>query len=395
MQQEIVITSAVRTAIGSYGGGLKDVSAVELGTTAIREAVKRSGIRPDQVSEVILGNVLQCGQGQNPARQAMLKAGLPVETPAQTINKVCASGLKAVTLGVQAIRCGDSGIVVAGGIENMSRAPFVLPGARWGMRMGNAEAQDSMILDGLWCAMGNTHMGITAENIAKKYGITRQEQDEFATESQRKTEKAIAEGKFKKEIIAVEIPQKKGEPLRFEVDEYPRKGATVEGLLKLKPAFTKDGTVTAGNASGINDGAAALVVMGAEKARELGVKPIARILSYAAAGVEPSVMGMGPVPAVKKALEKAGLKLSDIELFELNEAFAAQSLGVLRELPIDKSIINVHGGAIALGHPIGASGARILVTLLHAMADRGKTMGLAGLCVGGGMGMAVIVERIA
>jgi acetyl-CoA C-acetyltransferase len=392
--QDIVITSAVRTAIGSFGGSLKDVPAAELGAVVIREALKRSGIRAEQVSDTILGNVLQAGQGQNPARQAMLKAGIPVDVPAVTVNKVCASGLKAVALGVQGIRCGDAEIVVAGGIENMSRVPYYLSGGRNGLRMGNAEIQDGMILDGLWCVLGNTHMGITAENIAAKYNISRAEQDAFAAESQQKAVGAIAEGKFRKEIAPVEIPQKKGDPVRFDVDEFPRKGVTVEALGKLKPAFKKDGTITAGNASGINDGAAALVLMTSVKAKELGVRPLAKILAYAAVGVEPSLMGMGPVPAVRKALERAALKLTDIELFELNEAFAAQSLGVLRELPIERSIVNIHGGAIALGHPIGASGARILVTLLHAMADRGKTLGLAGLCVGGGMGMALVVERL-
>jgi acetyl-CoA C-acetyltransferase len=392
--EDIVITGAVRTAIGSFGGALKEVPAAELGATVIREAMRRSGIRPEQVGDTILGNVLQAGQGQNPARQAMLKAGIPVEVPAMTINKVCASGMKAVTLGVQEIRCGDAEIVVAGGVENMSRAPYYLPGGRNGLRMGNAEIQDGMILDGLWCAMGNTHMGITAENIAAKYNISRAEQDAFAAESQRKATEAIAGGKFKKEITPVEIPQKKGDPVRFDVDEFPRKGVTVETLGRLKPAFKKDGTITAGNASGINDGAAALVLMTSAKAGELGIRPLARILGYSAVGVEPSLMGMAPVPAVKKALGRAALKLEDIELFELNEAFAAQSLGVLRELAVDRSILNVHGGAIALGHPIGASGARILVTLLHAMAERGKSVGLAGLCVGGGMGMAVVVERL-
>jgi acetyl-CoA C-acetyltransferase len=392
--EDIVITGAVRTAIGSFGGALKEVPAAELGATVIREAMRRSGLRPEQVGDTILGNVLQAGQGQNPARQAMLKAGIPVEVPAMTINKVCASGMKAVTLGVQEIRCGDAEIVVAGGVENMSRAPYYLPGGRNGLRMGNAEIQDGMILDGLWCAMGNTHMGITAENIAAKYNISRAEQDAFAAESQRKATEAIAGGKFKKEITPVEIPQKKGDPVRFDVDEFPRKGVTVETLGRLKPAFKKDGTITAGNASGINDGAAALVLMTSAKAGELGIRPLARILGYSAVGVEPSLMGMAPVPAVKKALGRAALKLEDIELFELNEAFAAQSLGVLRELAVDRSILNVHGGAIALGHPIGASGARILVTLLHAMAERGKSVGLAGLCVGGGMGMAVVVERL-
>ncbi len=389
----VVITSAIRTAIGSFAGTLKDVPAIELGTVVIKEALSRSKIKSDQIDEVIMGCILQAGLGQNPARQAAIKAGIPVDVPAHTVNKVCASGMKSIMLAVQAIKCQDAEIIVAGGMESMSQAPYLLPKARWGYRMGSDHAVDCMIKDGLWCAMEDVHMGITAENIAEKYKISRREQDEFAASSQQKTEKAIKAGKFKKEIIPVMVPQRKKEPISFEQDEFPRPGVTVEGISKLRPAFKKDGSVTAGNASGINDGAAAVVVMAASKAEELGIKPMAKIISYASAAVEPAYMGMGPVPAVRKALAKADLKMEDIELWELNEAFAAQSIAVLSELGLDDSHVNVNGGAIALGHPIGATGARILTTLLYAMEDIGVHVGLAGLCVGGGQGAAIIVER--
>lgn len=389
----VVITSAVRTAVGSYGGALRDVPVVELGTIVIKEAMRRSNIKGEQVDEVIMGCILQAGLGQNPARQAAIKAGVPVDVPAHTVNKVCASGMKSIMLAAQAIKCQDASIIVAGGMESMNQAPYLLQKARWGYRMGSEQAIDCMINDGLWCAMEDVHMGITAENIAEKYKVSRKEQDEFAALSQQKAEKAIKEGKFKKEIVPVIVPQRRGEPISFEQDEFPRFGVTPESIGHLKPAFKKDGSVTAGNASGINDGASTVVVMSSLKAEELGIKPMAKILSYASAAVEPAYMGMGPVPAVRKALEKAGLKLEDIELWELNEAFAAQSVAVLRELGLEGSNVNIKGGAIALGHPIGASGARILTTLLYAMEDTGSRLGLAGLCVGGGQGAAVIVER--
>jgi acetyl-CoA C-acetyltransferase len=389
----VVITSAVRTAIGSFAGTLKDIPAVELGTIVIKEALHRSNLKGDEIDEVIMGCILQAGLGQNPARQAAIKAGIPVDVPAHTVNKVCASGMKSIMLAVQAIKCQDAEIIVAGGMESMNQAPYLLPKARWGYRMGSDHTIDCMINDGLWCAMENVHMGITAENIAEKYKISRKEQDAFAASSQQKTEKAIKEGKFKKEIVPVMIPQRKSEPISFEQDEFPRSGVTVERISKLRPAFKKDGTVTAGNASGINDGAAAVVLMAASKAEELGIKPLAKVVSYASAAVEPAYMGMGPVPAVRKALDKAGLKLEDIELWELNEAFASQSIAVLRELGLDGSRVNINGGAIALGHPIGATGARIVTTLLYAMEDEGAHLGLAGLCVGGGQGAAIIVVR--
>lgn len=390
--REVVIASAVRTAIGSFGGALKDVPAVDLGAIVIKEAVKRAGIKPEEVNEVIMGNVLQAGLGQNPARQAVLKAGLPVEVPAMAINKVCGSGLRAVSLACQMILAGDEDIVVAGGMENMSRAPFVLNTARWGQRMGNGQMIDEMVNDGLWDAFNQYHMGITAENIAEKWGITREDQDEFAAASQNKAEAAIKAGKFKDEIVPVVIKTKKGEVI-FDTDEFPRFGSTKEALAKLKPAFKKDGTVTAGNASGINDSAAAVVVMSGEKAEKLGIKPLAKIVSYGSKGLDPSVMGYGPFHATKKALEKAGLTVEDIDLIEANEAFAAQSIAVARDLKFDMSKVNVNGGAIALGHPIGASGARILVTLLHEMQKRDAKRGLATLCIGGGMGTAIVVER--
>jgi acetyl-CoA C-acetyltransferase len=391
--REVVIASAVRTAIGSFGGSLKDIPAVDLGALVIKEALNRAGVKPEMVEEVVLGNVLQAGLGQNPARQAVVKAGLPVEVPAMTINKVCGSGLRAVALACQMIIAEDADIVVAGGMENMSRAPYVLYDARWGQRMGNGTMVDSMINDGLWDAFNNYHMGITAENIAEKWQLTREMQDEFALQSQLKAEKAIKEGKFMAEIVPVSIPQRKGEPKVFDTDEFPRAGSTIEGITKLKPSFKKEGTVTAANASGINDGAAALVIMSGEKAKELGVKPLARIVSYAQGGLDPAIMGYGPFVATKKALEKAKLTVEDLDLIEANEAFAAQSLAVTKDLKFDMAKVNVNGGAIALGHPIGASGARILVTLLHEMQSRDAKRGLATLCIGGGMGTALIVER--
>jgi acetyl-CoA C-acetyltransferase len=391
--KELVIASAVRTAIGSFGGSLKDVPAVDLGALVIKEALKRANVKPELVEEVIMGNVLQAGLGQNPARQSVIKAGLPVEVSAMTINKVCGSGLRAVSLACQMILAGDADVIVAGGMENMSRAPYVLDTARWGQRMGNGSMVDVMINDGLWDAFNQYHMGITAENIAEQWKLTRAEQDEFAANSQIKAEKAIKEGKFKDEIVPVVIPQRKGDPIIFDTDEYAKAGTTAEKLAKLKPAFKKDGTVTAGNASGINDGAAALVIMSAEKAEELGIKPLAKIVSYGSKGIDPSVMGYGPVGATKKALEKANLKIEDIDLIEANEAFAAQSLSVAKDLGFDMAKVNVNGGAIALGHPIGASGARILVSLLHEMQKSDAKRGLATLCIGGGMGTTVIVER--
>ncbi len=392
--KEIVIASAVRTAVGNFGGSLKDVPAVDLGALVIKEAIKRAGINPEVVDEVVMGNVLQAGLGQNPARQAAVKAGLPVEIPAMTINKVCGSGLRAVSLACQMIIAEDADVIIAGGMENMSRAPYVLNDARWGQRMGNGQMVDSMINDGLWDAFNQYHMGITAENIAEQWGITREMQDEFSAASQNKAEKAQCEGRFADEIVPVVIPQRKGDPIVFDKDEFVKAGSSAEKLAKLKPAFKKDGTVTAGNASGINDGAAALVIMTREKAEELGIKPLAKIVSYGSRGLDPSIMGYGPFAATKKALEKAHLSIEDIDLVEANEAFAAQSLAVAKDLNIDPAKINVNGGAIAIGHPIGASGARILVTLLHEMSKRNAKRGLATLCIGGGMGTALIVERI-
>lgn len=389
---EVVIVSAVRTAIGSFNGSLKDVSAPDLGAVAIKGALEKAGVKPEQIDEVILGNVLQAGLGQNPARQAALKAGLPESVSAMTINKVCGSGLKAVHLAAQAIVAGDAEIVVAGGMENMSQAPYILNNARNGFKMGDQKLIDSMISDGLWCAFNDYHMGVTAENLCEKYGISREEQDEFSAQSQAKATKAIEEGKFKEEIIPVEIPQRKGDSIIFATDEYPKKGTTVEKLSSLRPAFKKDGSVTAGNASGINDGAAVLVVMSRKKADELGIQPLVTIRGNASVGVDPSIMGIGPVNAVKKALEKASVSIEELELIEANEAFAAQSLAVDRELHFNKEKLNVNGGAIALGHPIGASGARILVTLIHEMKRQQAKKGLATLCIGGGQGVATIVE---
>lgn len=392
--KEVVIASAVRTAIGTFNGSLAPLSAVELGSAVIDEAVKRAGIEKNVVDEVIMGNVLQAGLGQNPARQATIKAGLPVETCAFTINKVCGSGLKAVALAAQSIMLGDADVMIAGGMESMTNAPYALSKARWGYRMGDAKLTDIMIKDGLWDVFNDYHMGITAENVAEKYGITREMQDQLAFESQQKAIKAIQSGAFKKEILPLTIKTKKSEFV-FDTDEGPRADTNLEKLAKLKPAFKRDGgTVTAGNASGINDGGAALVVMSADKAKELGVKPLARIRSYASGGVDPSIMGVGPVPATRNALKKAGLSVKDLDLIEANEAFAAQFLAVGKELGFDKEKVNIHGGAVALGHPIGASGARILVTLLHGMEQEAAKLGLATLCIGGGMGIALIVERM-
>lgn len=393
MTNEVVIVSAVRTAIGSFQGTLKDVSATTLGSIVITEALARAGVRKEQVDEVIMGNVLSAGLGQNPARQAAIKAGLPHEVSALTINKVCGSGLKAVHLATQAILAGDADIIVAGGFENMSQAPYVLKNAREGFRMGDQKIVDTMIHDGLWCAFNDYHMGITAENLCDMYEISREEQDAFAARSQQRAETAITAGKFEDEIVAVQIPQRKGEPILFDKDEFPRAGVTVESLAKLRPAFKKDGSVTAANASGINDGAAAVVVMSKEKAQELGIQPMAIISANASAGVDPAIMGTGPVKAVQKALKKAGATLDDIDLIEANEAFAAQSIAVDRELSFNHDKLNVNGGAIALGHPIGASGARILVTLLHEMEKRDAKTGLATLCIGGGQGVATVVKR--
>jgi acetyl-CoA C-acetyltransferase len=391
--REAVIVSAVRTAIGSFNGSLSGISAPELGSIVIKEALHRAGISGDLVDEVIMGNVLQAGLGQNPARQAAVKAGLPNTIASMTINKVCGSGLKAVMLAAQAIKAGDADVIVAGGMENMSRAPYLLEGARTGYRMGDHKVVDSMIRDGLWCAFEDTHMGITAETVAERYGLTREEQDEFAAWSQQKAEAALKEDRFRDEIVPVPIPQKKGDPILFDKDEYPRPGTTVETLSKLRPAFKKDGTVTAGNASGINDGAAAVVVMSREKAEALGLKILATVRGYASAGLDPNVMGLGPIYSTKKVLERTGLTLGDIDLIEANEAFAAQALAVGRELNIPREKLNVNGGAIALGHPIGASGTRVLVTLLHEMAKRDVKRGLATLCIGGGQGVSLIVER--
>lgn len=393
MTTEVVIVSAVRTAIGSFQGTLKDVPATRLGAIVIKEALSKVGVPFEQVDEVIMGNVLQAGLGQNPARQAAIFAGLPKEVPALTINKVCGSGLKAVHLATQAIISGDAEIIVAGGMENMSQAPYLLKNAREGFRMGDQKVIDSMITDGLWCAFNDYHMGVTAENLCDQYAISREEQDLFSARSQEKATTAIEAGKFKEEIIAVEIPQRKGDPVVFDTDEYVKQGTSVEKLGKLRPAFKKEGSVTAGNASGINDGAAALVVMSKAKADELGIKSIAIVVSNASVGVDPAVMGSGPVRAVQKALTKGQLELGQIDLIEANEAFAAQSIAVDRELNFDHEKLNVNGGAIALGHPIGASGARILVTLLHEMEKRDVKTGLATLCIGGGQGVATIVKR--
>ncbi|RRJ64102.1 acetyl-CoA C-acetyltransferase [Paenibacillus oralis] len=391
---EVVIVSAVRTAIGAFMGALGEVPAAELGAAVIREAVSRAQISADMVDEVFMGNVLQAGEKQNPARRAALLAGLPQEVPATSLNLLCGSGLKAVHLASQAIYSGEAEIVVAGGMESMSTAPYVLPGARQGYRMGDRAVVDSMVSDGLTCSMGGYHMGITAENIAAKYGISRAEQDEYAARSQQKAVEAIRKGVFAEEIVPVSVPQRRGEPVIFATDESPREGVTVEKLAKLKPAFTEAGSVTAGNASGINDGAAALVLMSRRKAEALGIKPLAVVRANASAGVDPAIMGTGPIPATRKALAKAGLTVADIDLIEANEAFAAQALAVARELGFPEDRLNVNGGAVALGHPIGASGARVLVTLLYEMKRRCAGRGLATLCIGGGMGVSTIVELV-
>jgi acetyl-CoA C-acetyltransferase len=391
--EKAVIVSAARTAIGSFGGSLVDVPATELGRVVIEAAIERAGIDPADIDEVILGNVLQAGVGMNAARQSAIASGIPDSVPSFTVNKVCGSGLKAVALAAQAIVAGDADLIVAGGMESMSRAPYLLTNARWGYRLGSNEIVDSMLSEGLTCAMAACHMGVTAENVAVECGVSRESQDEFAAESQRRAEEAIAAGRFADEIVPVMVAQKKGEPIAFKIDEYPRKATTAETLAKLKPAFQTDGTVTAGNASGINDGAAALLVASEERARLMELAPMAKIVSYASAGVAPRVMGLGPVPAIERALEKAGLALKDIDLFELNEAFAAQSIGVIKKFGLDASRVNVNGGAIALGHPIGASGARILVTLLYEMRRRDVKRGLAALCIGGGQGIAMVIER--
>ncbi|HTJ95565.1 MAG TPA: acetyl-CoA C-acetyltransferase [Pararobbsia sp.] len=390
---DVVIVSAARTGVGKFGGTLAKTSAPELGAIVIKAALERAGVKPEQVSEVIMGQVLTAGSGQNPARQSLIKAGLPTAVPGMTINKVCGSGLKAVMLAANAIIAGDAEIVVAGGQENMTAAPHVLPGSRDGFRMGDAKLIDSMIVDGLWDVYNQYHMGITAENVAKEHGITREAQDKFAAESQNKAEAAQKSGRFDDEIVPVDIPQRKGDPIRFATDEFVRHGVTAESLAGLKPAFSKDGSVTAANASGINDGAAALVVMSLKKAEALGLTPLARIKAYANAGVDPSVMGIGPVPASTRCLERAGWSVSDLDLMEINEAFAAQALAVHKKMGWDTSKINVNGGAIAIGHPIGASGARILTTLLYEMKKRDVKRGLASLCIGGGMGVALAVER--
>ena len=393
--REVVIASAARTPIGSFGGSLVGFSAVELGGLTAAEAIKRAGLTPDAIDQVIMGGVLTAAQGQNISRQVALKAGLPETTPALTLNMVCGSGLRAISLAAQVIMSGESDIVLAGGTESMSNAAYALKKARYGYRMGNDQLVDTMIQDGLWDAFNDYHMGVTAENIAEQWGITRQEQDEFAAESQRRAVAAIEAGYFEEEIMPVAIPQKKGEPVYFAKDEYPRAATTVETLAKLKPAFKPNGgTVTAGNASGINDGAAMLVVMSREKADQLGIKPLAKIIGIGSAGVDPKIMGYGPVPATRKALAMAGLEVSDLDLVEANEAFAAQSISVVRDLGLDLAKTNVSGGAIALGHPIGASGARIATTLLYGMKRLGSRYGLATLCIGGGMGTAIIFERV-
>ena len=391
--QDVVIVAATRTAVGSFQGALANIPAVDLGAAVIRQLLKQTGIDAAEVDEVILGQVLTAGAGQNPARQAAMNAGLPHAVPAMTLNKVCGSGLKALHLAAQAIRCGDAEVVIAGGMENMSLAPYVMPAARTGLRMGHGKLVDSMIQDGLWDAFNDYHMGITAENLVEKYGVTREAQDAFAASSQQKAIAAIEAGRLRDEITPVEIPQRKGEPLVFDTDEQPRAGTTAESLAKLKPAFKKDGSVTAGNASSLNDGAAAVLLMSAEKAKALGLTVLARIASYANAGVDPAIMGIGPVSATRRCLEKAGWTLDELDLIEANEAFAAQALSVGQELGWDQQKVNVNGGAIAIGHPIGASGCRILVTLLHEMIRRDAHKGLATLCIGGGQGVALAIER--
>ncbi len=391
--REVVIVSAARTPIGSFGGSLKNIPAVTLGVVAAKEAIKRAGIEPAIIDEVVLGNVLQGGLGQNVARQIAIGAGIPKEVPAMTLNKVCGSGLRTVSLAAQMIKAGDADCILAGGAESMSQAGYVAPATRWGARMGDTKMIDMMVHDGLTDVFNKYHMGITAENIVEQWGLTREELDQFAVASQNKAEAAIKAGKFKDEIVPVEIPQRKGDPVIFDTDEFPKFGATIEGVSKLKPAFKKDGAVTAANASGINDSGAALIVMSKEKADELGLKYLCKVTSYASAGVDPSIMGIGPVPASKNALEKVNMKVSDMDLIEANEAFAAQSVAVGKDLGFDAEKLNVNGGAIALGHPIGASGARILITLIYEMLKRDSKYGLATLCIGGGQGTSLIVER--
>ncbi|MNM31907.1 Acetyl-CoA acetyltransferase [compost metagenome] len=391
--QEVVIVAATRTAIGSFQGSLANVSAVDLGAAVIRQLLAQTGLDPAEVDEVIMGQVLTAGAGQNPARQASIKAGLPFAVPAMTLNKVCGSGLKALHLGAQAIRCGDADVIIAGGQENMSLSNYVMPGARTGLRMGHAQIVDTMISDGLWDAFNDYHMGITAENLAEKYSLSREQQDAFAAASQQKAVAAIEAGRFVDEITPILIPQRKGDPLSFATDEQPRAGTTAESLGKLKPAFKKDGSVTAGNASSLNDGAAAVILMSAEKAKALGLPVLAKIAAYANAGVDPAIMGIGPVSATRRCLDKAGWSIDQLELVEANEAFAAQSLAVAKDLEWDLNKVNVNGGAIALGHPIGASGCRVLVTLLHEMIKRDAKKGLATLCIGGGQGVALALER--
>lgn len=391
--QDVVIVAATRTAIGSFQGSLASVSAVDLGAAVIRELLEQSGLDGAQVDEVIMGQVLTAGAGQNPARQAAIKAGLPHAVPAMTLNKVCGSGLKALHLGAQAIRCGDAEVIIAGGQENMSLSNYVMPGARTGLRMGHAQIVDTMISDGLWDAFNDYHMGITAENLVDKYEISREQQDAFAAASQRKAAAAIEAGRFVDEITPILIPQRKGDPVAFKVDEQPRGDTTAESLAKLRPAFKKDGSVTAGNASSLNDGAAAVILMSAEKAKALGLPVLAKIAAYANAGVDPAIMGIGPVSATRRCLDKAGWNIGQLDLIEANEAFAAQSLAVAKDLQWDLDKVNVNGGAIALGHPIGASGCRVLVTLLHEMLKRDAKKGLATLCIGGGQGVALALER--
>jgi acetyl-CoA C-acetyltransferase len=394
VSENIVIVAAARSAIGTFGGSLAGIPAHELGAKVIAGLLQQTGVKPEQVDEVILGQVLTAGTGQNPARQASLAAGLPVETPAMTINKVCGSGLKAVHLAMQAVACGDAEIVIAGGQENMSRAPHVLPNSRNGAKMGDWKLLDTMIVDGLWDAFNNYHMGITAENIAQKFGFSREDQDAFAADSQQKAEAALNDNAFTNEIIPIEIPQRKGDPIVFDRDEFPRPGTTAEKLGKLRPAFSKDGSVTAGNASGINDGAAVVMVMSENKAEKLGLTPMAKIIAFSSAGVDPAIMGTGPIPASSKCLEKAGWSVDDLDRIEANEAFAAQAMCVNQEMGWDMSKVNVHGGAIAIGHPIGASGCRVLVTLLHELQHSGAQKGLATLCIGGGQGVAMAVEKV-
>ena len=390
--RDVVIVSAVRTPVGSFGGSLSSVSAVDLGITAAKEAMKRAGVKPEMVQEVIMGNVLGAGLGQNVTRQVSVGSGVPIEVPAMTINKVCGSGLRSVSIAYQFIQNGDADIILCGGTESMSNAPYYVPKARWGQRMGDGKLIDGMVYDGLFDIFNKYHMGITAENIAEQWKISREEQDRFSVTSQNRAEAAQKSGRFKDEIVSVEVPQRKGDPTIVDTDEFPRHGTTLEKLAKLRPAFKKGGTVTAGNASGINDGAAAFIVMSKEKADELGLKYLAVIKAYASAGVDPSIMGYGPVPATKKALKKTGWSVDDLELIEANEAFASQSLAVVKDLGLNTDIVNVNGGAIALGHPIGASGGRILVTLLYEMMKRDSKKGLATLCIGGGMGTALLVE---